>query len=159
MDPDYVPHGTAFSLNWSPWIEEGDSQVSTLSYIAHNYVGFRRVAINRSWAPGTNPEVKVEESDTTSLCAFLSTDAFVEWESKVSVMPSHIIKTWWKLTLPKIVIKDGRNVARGVVCTPFEIKPFQVNVGSSPSPPVKLHPTGECGTTYPQSSISNPISG
>lgn len=139
MDPDYVPHGTAFSLNWSPWIEEGDSQVSTLSYIAHNYVGFRRVTINRSWAPGTNPDVKVEESDTTSLCAFLSTDAFVEWESKT-------------------FIKDGRNVARGVVCTPFEVKPFQVNVGSSPSPPVKLHPTGECGTTYPQSSISNPIS-
>ncbi|CAG9997974.1 unnamed protein product [Clonostachys byssicola] len=84
MDSDYVPHGTAFSLNWSPWIEEGDSQVSTLSYISHNYVGFRRVAVNRSWAPGTNPEVKVEESDSASLCVFLSTDAFVEWESKLS---------------------------------------------------------------------------
>lgn len=83
MDPDYVPNGTAFAVKWSPWVSSGDSRVASLAFIANNYVGFRRITIEDDWKRGKEPRIAVEDSDTTSICLSLSTDAFVEWEDTV----------------------------------------------------------------------------
>ena len=51
-DPDYVPHGSAFSLKWSPWFRTDDKQVAILAYLAKNHVGFRTVTIGGDWEKG-----------------------------------------------------------------------------------------------------------
>lgn len=83
-DPDFVPHGSAFALKWSPWHVKGGIRTATLAYLAKNYVGFRKVTVEGDWVSGEMPAVKVEESDITSICMFLSTDAFIDFENEVS---------------------------------------------------------------------------
>jgi hypothetical protein len=82
-DPDYVPHGSAFSLKWSPWFRSEGKRTAILAYLAKNHVGFRRVTILDKWERGQSPRIEVEDTDTTSICMFLSTDAYVEWQDQV----------------------------------------------------------------------------
>lgn len=82
-DPDFVPHGSAFSLKWSPWVVSEGNKCAILVYLAKNYVGFRRITIKGDWVRGQLPELVVEDKDMTSICTHLSTDAFVEWENSV----------------------------------------------------------------------------
>ncbi|EEU40975.1 uncharacterized protein NECHADRAFT_99299 [Fusarium vanettenii 77-13-4] len=84
-DPDYVPHGSAFSLDWSPWFFVDGKRVAILAYLAKNYVGFRRVTIVGDWERGQTPQIEVEQTDMTSICMFLSTDAYIKWEDQVAV--------------------------------------------------------------------------
>lgn len=83
MDPDHFPASSAFSLQWSPWTLVDGRRTASLAYVAHNYVGFRRVSIAAAWTQGQDPDIRVEAADTTGLCMFLSTDAFVRWEDRV----------------------------------------------------------------------------
>lgn len=39
--------------------------------------------MNDEWQKGSPPSVEVEESDMTSICIYLSADAFIEWEDTV----------------------------------------------------------------------------
>lgn len=85
MHPDYTPHGSTVALNWSPWLTLPDgSHTSTLSYIAKDYVGFRKITITGEWLGEDRPSLKVEDKDTTGICTALSSDAFLEWEDAVS---------------------------------------------------------------------------
>lgn len=84
MDPDWVPYGTSFGINFSPWVEEGDGRSCLLSYVDRNYVGFRKVTLASNWKRGELPELKFEETDTYGRCLHLSTDSFVEFEDAVS---------------------------------------------------------------------------
>ena len=58
--------------------------VATLAYTSNNYVGFRRVSVHVSEA-----EQKlvgdVGETDHFGICTALGADAFLEFESSVSV--------------------------------------------------------------------------
>lgn len=85
-DPDYVPSGSAFSVKWSPWHTENGTRTAVISYIAPNYVGFRRVTLGE-WERGKVPEVRVGEADVLGVCCYLSSDAFVVWEDAVSFVP------------------------------------------------------------------------
>ncbi|RGP75304.1 hypothetical protein FSPOR_926 [Fusarium sporotrichioides] len=140
-DPDYVPHGSAFSLKWSPWFRSEDRRTAILAYLAKNHVGFRRVTILGSWERGQSPRIEVESTDATAICMFLSTDACVEWQDQI--------------------IYDGdKPTARGVITTPFDVKPFQVSFEAEAEGPSEPHYTWECSTTYPKESevvSSNPI--
>ncbi|KAL4729394.1 hypothetical protein ACLX1H_003811 [Fusarium chlamydosporum] len=142
-DPDYVPHGSAFSLKWSPWFRSEDKRVAILAYLAKNYVGFRRVTILDKWERGQSPRIEVEDTDTTAICMFLTTDAYVEWQDQI--------------------IYDGdKPTARGVITTPFDVKPFQISFVADASRPTDPHYTWECSTTYPKEGevvSSNPITG
>lgn len=82
-DPDYVPHGSAFSLKWSPWFWGDGKRTAILAYLAKNHVGFRRVTIIGNWERGQSPQIEVDSTDTTAICMFLSTDAYVEWQDQV----------------------------------------------------------------------------
>ncbi|KAJ3465501.1 hypothetical protein MRS44_006159 [Fusarium solani] len=138
-DPDYVPHGSAFSLDWSPWFLVDGRRVAILAYLAKNYVGFRRITIVGDWERGQTPQVEVEQTDMTSICMFLSTDAYIKWEDQIVTA-----------------------MARGVIATPFDVKPFQVAVDETAKEATEPHYTWECATTYSkedeQTSL-NPISG
>ncbi|KAM0563683.1 hypothetical protein ACHAPJ_001410 [Fusarium lateritium] len=142
-DPDYVPHGSAFSLKWSPWFRTDDKQVAILAYLAKNHVGFRKVTIVGDWEKGQLPRIEIEQSDMTAICMYLSTDAYIEWEDQV--------------------IFDGENAtARGVIATPFDVKPFQVSFMNDAKESTGAHYTWECSTTYSKEDeeiSSNPISG
>ncbi|KAM5362021.1 hypothetical protein ACJZ2D_012771 [Fusarium nematophilum] len=59
-DPDYVPHGSAFSLKWSPWLTSEGNRIAILAYLAKNYVGFRRVTIVGDWDKGQTPQIILE---------------------------------------------------------------------------------------------------
>lgn len=85
MDPDYMPQGTAFSLNWSPWHLSKGSRTAVLAYIARNYVGFRKTSVQGDWKNGDTPTLTVERFDADSVCVSLSTDAFVKWEDAVGL--------------------------------------------------------------------------
>lgn len=87
MDPDYVPGGTAFALQWSPWlVDDEGSWTASLAYIAKNHIGFRQVSIRAGWQPDQEPDVEVRGSDSLGICLFLSTDAFVQWEDTVRIL-------------------------------------------------------------------------
>ncbi|KAF5010906.1 hypothetical protein FDECE_2934 [Fusarium decemcellulare] len=132
-DPDYVPHGSAFSLKWSPWLSFEGKRVAILAYIAKNHVGFRRVTVLNDWGRGKVPEIEVEQTDMTSI------------------------------SNPKeIVLEDEKPVARGVISTPFDVKPFQVSFLDAAKEPSEPHYTWECSTTYSKDdevTSTNPISG
>lgn len=70
-------------MKWSPWFVSEGKKTAIIGYLAKNHVGFRRITILDDWAQGQLPQVKVEEADTTTICTFLSTDAFIEWEDSV----------------------------------------------------------------------------
>jgi hypothetical protein len=130
-DPDWTPSGSAFGLRWSPWLSPEGSRSCFLSYVAKNYVGFRKIAVKTPWLPGTLPEVTVEESDSYGVCHFLSTDSFVEFEDAI----------WTK--------KDAKTV-RGLISTGFDVRPFQVSISGPQQYPftAEPHTTKDCDTTY-----------
>ncbi|KAK5998351.1 GPI-anchor transamidase [Cladobotryum mycophilum] len=142
VDPDFVPHGSIFSLKWSPWLVCEGYRSATLAYIAKNFVGFRRVTIYGDWDKGEIPNVVIEESNTTGMCLFLSNDAFVEWEDAV----------WTE--------RDAF-IARGVIATPFVSKLFQVALNGALSEPMQEHSPWECSSMYPREDelSTNPITG
>lgn len=78
-----MPNGTAFSLKWSPWVSSGNSLSASLAIISNNYVGFRKIVIQRDCEKAQEPNVEVDDSDTTGICLFLSADSLVEWEDTV----------------------------------------------------------------------------
>ncbi|KAH7165584.1 peptidase C13 family-domain-containing protein [Dactylonectria macrodidyma] len=142
-DPDFVPHGSAFSVKWSPWLISKDKRIAILAYLAKNYVGFRRITIQGDWIKGQLPRVSVEDADVTNICTFLSTDAIIEWEDSVNM-------------------EGGDPVARGVLGTPFDVKPFQVSYTAPPQEVREPHYTWECSTAYPKEEehiSKNPITG
>jgi len=83
MDIDYVPFGTSFGLNFSPWLETDGYRTCLLSFIDRNYVGFRSITVQKPWVRGELPKLKVEDVDSYGNCLHLSTDAFVEFEDAV----------------------------------------------------------------------------
>ncbi|KAK7409457.1 hypothetical protein QQX98_008365 [Neonectria punicea] len=142
-DPDFVPHGSAFLLKWSPWFVSEGKRTAILGYLAKNHVGFRRITILDDWTRGQLPQVKVEDGDTATICTFLSTDAFIEWEDS-------------------ICIENGKPVVKGVIGTPFAVKPFQVSLSDPPKKREEPHYTWECSTTYSnegENTSTNPITG
>lgn len=84
LDPDFIPHGSIFSLKWSPWLVSDSSRTATLAYTASNHVGFRKITLTDDWQNGQRPKLTVERYDTTTVCVSLSADAFIEWEDVVS---------------------------------------------------------------------------
>ncbi|EWZ42216.1 hypothetical protein FOCG_02615 [Fusarium oxysporum f. sp. radicis-lycopersici 26381] len=142
-DPDYVPHGSAFSLKWSPWFNSQGKNMAILAYLAKNHVGFRKITILGNWERGQPPHIEVEKTDMTAICMFLSTDAYIEWEDL-------------------IVYDDDKPIVRGVVADPFNVKPFQVSFVGDAEELAGAHYTWECSTTYSKEDeivSSNPISG
>lgn len=62
----------------------------------------------------------------------------------------------------QISMEDDKPLAKGVIGTPFDVKPFQVSLSDPPKEPGEAHYTWECSTTYPkeEENISkNPITG
>ncbi|KOS17455.1 hypothetical protein ESCO_002896 [Escovopsis weberi] len=142
-DPDFVPGGSIFSLRWSPWLVCDGYRTATIAYIAAHYVGFRRVTVYGDWERGEVPNIVVEDADTTGICLCLSSDASVEWED--AIWPEG----------------DDAFVARGVIATPFVVKPFQVALNSVLAEPIKDHSPRECSSQYPgeDEASTNPITG
>ncbi|EGX92852.1 hypothetical protein CCM_04224 [Cordyceps militaris CM01] len=141
LDPDFVSSGSAFSLKWSPWVSHQGTQIAALSYIADNYVGFRRVIIRGTWEQGEMPPVTVDEHDFKSICLYLSTDAFLEWENRP-------------------LSDDGVLIMRGIIASPFIPYPFQIPLLESLSAAIPRHRTSLCSTTHPNQEIpTNPITG
>ena len=57
---------------------------------------------------------------------------------------------------------QGAPVARGVIGTPYEVKPFQVSLTEDPRAPLDPHYAWDCSTTYANGSegvSTNPITG
>jgi hypothetical protein len=62
----------------------------------------------------------------------------------------------------QISMDGGTPVARGVIGTPYEVKPFQVSLTDEPRAPAEAHYTWECSTTYARDNeglSTNPITG
>ncbi|KAI0964829.1 hypothetical protein F4678DRAFT_366927 [Xylaria arbuscula] len=139
-DPDYTFASSSFALGWSPWLRRGrNSLTCILSYVAHNYIGFRQITLDKG--PGS-PGVHVSRADASGVCLHLSTDAFVVWEDKIWVMP-------------------GSNVCRGVIASPTKVQAFELPFDHIS--PVPKHSTDKCDTTYPSEEdmvhMGNPITG
>ncbi|KAI0848074.1 hypothetical protein F5Y00DRAFT_97691 [Daldinia vernicosa] len=143
-DPDYSPSGSSFSLSWGPWLKNGNSKTSILSYVAKNYVGFRQVTVRLPRENMKSLDVDVGKVDCNGVCHYLSTDAFVVWEDLI-----------WTIGESKI--------CRGIIATPSQAKAFQIPFDSNQSSRVTKHTTDECKTTYPDSESKdlsqNPITG
>ncbi|KAI1147592.1 hypothetical protein F4825DRAFT_436883 [Nemania diffusa] len=141
-DPDYVYSSSSFALSWSPWLRRGSSQTCILSYVAHNYIGFRQITVDDSRDEHGLPSVHVARADASGVCLYLSTDAFVVWEDQIWMMP-------------------GSNVCRGVIASPTKVQAFELPFDHTS--PITRHSTDECGTTYPTEEdmlhIENPITG
>ncbi|KAI1121491.1 hypothetical protein F5Y10DRAFT_256235 [Nemania abortiva] len=141
-DPDYVYSSSSFGLSWSPWLRRGSSQTSILSYVAHNYIGFRQITIDEAGSEDELPSVHVSRADASGVCLYLSTDAFVVWEDQTWKMP-------------------GSNVCRGVIASPTKIQAFELPFDHTS--PVAKHTTDQCKTTYPAEEdmvhMENPITG
>ncbi|CEJ84248.1 hypothetical protein VHEMI03423 [[Torrubiella] hemipterigena] len=143
FDVDFVPSQTAFSLSWSPWVPlPNGGQSSTLSYTANNYIGFRRVTITTPFENGQVAPVEIESHDTLSICLHLHPNAFVTWENAIWPQKDYLI-------------------ARGIICTPFVSKPFQVALTGPVGEPFQPHDTETCATTYSpeDEDYTNPITG
>ncbi|KAG5963673.1 hypothetical protein E4U58_003472 [Claviceps cyperi] len=139
-DADFIPSGGANCLKWSPWSVKQGSRTATIAYVAKNYVGFRRVTIHGAWLRGHDPIIQIDAADTLGICTFLSADAFVEWENHI-----------WQ--------EADSQLARGIIATPFVVKPFQVDLCADPSPPTVSHSPDDCLTLYPKPDevSTNPI--
>ncbi|GAP89058.2 putative gpi-anchor transamidase-like protein [Rosellinia necatrix] len=141
-DPDYVYSTSSFALGWSPWLDTGASRTSMLSYVSHNYIGFRQITLGSSRDGPESPQVSVSQTDASGVCLYLSTDAFVVWEDQV-------------------LKSDGFNICRGVIASPMKVQAFELPFDRcSPS---TRHSTNECETTYPTEEdiihMENPITG
>ncbi|RWA06716.1 hypothetical protein EKO27_g8384, partial [Xylaria grammica] len=86
-DPDYACTSSSFALSWSPWLKRGRSLTSILSYVSHNYIGFRQITIDEPGEGASLPSVHVGRADASGVCLHLSTDAFVVWEDKAFELP------------------------------------------------------------------------
>ncbi|KAG6101952.1 hypothetical protein E4U31_003519 [Claviceps sp. LM219 group G6] len=139
-DADFIPSGGAYCLKWSPWSANQGSHTATIAYVAKNYVGFRRVTIQGAWLRGQDPIIQIDAADTLGICTFLSADAFVEWENHI-----------WQ--------EADSQLARGIIATPFVVKPFQVDLCADPSAPTVSHSPDDCLTLYPKPDevSTNPI--
>ncbi|KAF2970816.1 hypothetical protein GQX73_g2856 [Xylaria multiplex] len=141
-DPDYAFTSSSFALSWSPWLRRGSSQTSILSYVSHNYIGFRQITIDEPGDRPGLPSVHVGRADASGVCLHLSTDAFVVWEDKIWSVP-------------------GSSVCRGVIASPTKVQAFELPFDHTS--PVAKHTTDECGTTYPSQEdmihMENPITG
>lgn len=158
-------------MRWSPWHVAEDFKTATLAYVGRNHVGFRRVTLQREWQRGQDPTVTIAAADTTSACMFLSADAFVEWEDAVrlpSFRPPFPPRQICTPGRPE-TNREGRQIwqegdaqmARGIIATPFVVKPFQLNLCGSPSQPTSAHSTAVCSTSCPGPGkmSTNPITG
>ncbi|KAI1168134.1 hypothetical protein F5B18DRAFT_266739 [Nemania serpens] len=141
-DPDYDYSSSSFALSWSPWLRRGGSQSSIVSYVSHNYVGFRQITIDDSGDEHGAPSLHVGRADASGVCLHLSTDAFVVWEDQIWTMP-------------------GSNVCRGVIASPTKVQAFELPLDHTS--PIPKHNTDKCGTTYPDEEdmihMENPITG
>ncbi|KAI1108473.1 hypothetical protein F5Y14DRAFT_436091 [Nemania sp. NC0429] len=141
-DPDYVRNSSSFALSWSPWLHRKSSQTSIISYVSHNYVGFRQVTINNPGGKREVPSLHVDSADAGGVCLHLSIDAFVIWEDQI-----------WTRARSK--------TCRGVIASPTKVQAFELPFDHS-SPSTK-HTTDQCGTTYPDEQdmahMENPITG
>jgi hypothetical protein len=60
----------------------GAKREAVIAYLDHHYIGFRRITVTNS--SGTeNIDVAVDDTNCDGACVHLSTDAFVQWESRV----------------------------------------------------------------------------
>ncbi|KAK0715052.1 hypothetical protein B0H67DRAFT_232908 [Lasiosphaeris hirsuta] len=139
MDPHWVPHGTSFGLNWSPWLETDGSRICVLSFIDRNYVGFRKITMKTPWVRGVLPEIQVGDKDTYGKCLYMSTDSFVEFEDARQIWTQGPVKT-----------------LRGLIATPFHLKPFEVTLVGGPDFDFTPHTPGDCGTVYSDDKIDPP---
>ncbi|KAI1348735.1 hypothetical protein F5Y01DRAFT_208062 [Xylaria sp. FL0043] len=141
-DPDYTHTSSSFALSWSPWLRRGSSLTCMLSYVSHNYIGFRQITIDESDDGSGVPSVHVHRADASGVCLYLSTDAFVVWEDKIWTVP-------------------GSSICRGVIASPIEVQAFELPFDHTS--PVPKHTTDKCGTTYPSQEdtihMGNPITG
>ncbi|OAQ97125.1 hypothetical protein LLEC1_03220 [Akanthomyces lecanii] len=159
LDPDFVVSGSAFSLNWSPWVTYEGKKVAVLSYVANNHVGFRRVVIEGAWKQGETPPVKVDEHDMKGICLSLSADAFLEWENTVSSPKDNDCKNIHSHAAESFN-NDGVVSMRGIVASPFVLHSFQIPVTGPLSAAIPYHRTSLCSTTYPNEDLpTNPITG
>ncbi|RFU78048.1 gpi-anchor transamidase [Trichoderma arundinaceum] len=134
QDPDFTPQGSIFSLKWSPWLIEDGYRTATLAYIAKNHVGFRRIVLYGDWERGNLPDVVSERSDTITICLPLSSDALLEWEDAI-----------WT--------EGDAHTARGIIATPFTVKPFQVVLNGALNEPAPPHSIWECASTYAEARL------
>ncbi|KAL2133377.1 hypothetical protein VTI74DRAFT_2465 [Chaetomium olivicolor] len=128
-DPDYIPSGTSFGLKWGPWLQDGNTRTSVLSYIDRNHVGFRRITIKDPWVRGELPALDVESRDTYGMCLHLSTDAFVEFEDGI-----------WH--------HGDVSSCRGLIATGFDVNAFDIMLVGGPKYQQEKHSVWECGTAY-----------
>ncbi|EXV04953.1 transcription factor IIIC subunit delta domain protein [Metarhizium robertsii] len=158
-DPEFVPTGGPFSLKWSPWHITNDYRTATIAYLGKNHIGFRRVTIQGRWHRGQDPSIRVEEADTTSICTFLSSDAFVEWEDTVFLCSRGLVGI--EADIWQIWQDSNGQMARGIIATPFVVKPFQVDLCANPGPRLAPHSPRDCSTSYPPPDeiSTNPITG
>ncbi|KHN95711.1 Peptidase C13, legumain [Metarhizium album ARSEF 1941] len=158
-DPEFVPTGGPFSLRWSPWHITSEYRTATVAYLGKNHVGFRRVTIQGRWHRGQDPSVRVEELDTTSICTFLSADAFVEWED--TVLPRFEGLAGAEANARQVWQHNDERMARGIIATPFVVKPFQVDLCANPAACPAHHSPRDCSTLYPGpgETCTNPITG
>lgn len=62
----------------------------------------------------------------------------------------------------QICSENDKPVVKGVIGTPFDVKPFQVSLSDPPKKPEEPHYTWECSTTYSndkENTSTNPITG
>lgn len=121
---------------------EDGSQQCILSYIAPNYVGFRRITVSHDWHFATGPALKLDSEDCDGFCTFLSTEAFVTWDDD-------------------ILIRGSEMLCRAVLATPLTMKPYEVSMTKSKAQ-TRPHATSNCNTTYPRpedAKYNNPICG
>ncbi|KAI1172131.1 hypothetical protein F4777DRAFT_590764 [Nemania sp. FL0916] len=142
-DPYYADNNSSFALSWSPWLRKGKSQTSILSYVSHNYIGFRAVTLKDPRGSQQDPSVRINATDASGICLHLSTDAFVVWEDHVWTRPdSHI--------------------CRGIIASPNKVHAFELPFDDQKSH-LATHTTDECDTTYPSEEdilhTENPITG
>ena len=62
-----------------------------IAYVARNYVGFRRVTMQTPWPRMETPEIDVSPVDSSGICLFLGSDAFVQWEDLVRFSALHFV--------------------------------------------------------------------
>ncbi|KAK4663546.1 hypothetical protein QC763_609350 [Podospora pseudopauciseta] len=138
MDPDYVPCGTSFGLSFGPWLEDDGGRTCVLGYLDRNYVGFRKLRIDKPWTRGQLPKLQVENKDTHGQCVHLTTDGFIEFEQG-------------------IFHKGDMIGCRGMISTGWHPVPFEVSLASGALAETAKHKTGVCGTTYNLQHCENPI--
>ncbi|KAK4171949.1 hypothetical protein QBC36DRAFT_304882 [Triangularia setosa] len=138
MDPDYVPCGTSFGLSFGPWLEDEGGRTCVVAYLDQNYVGFRKLRINKPWNRGQLPTLQMEDKDAHGQCVHLTTDGFVEFEQG-------------------LFHKGVMVGCRGIISTGWHAVPFEVFLTGGAPVEVEKHKTSACGTTYNLQHCENPI--